>query len=178
MSEKKSPEIVDLTIDVTPQRPTRKRKSMYIDLTTPDSDPPSQGAPAGSAGDSHRLEVLYESRSTPVPPSRRQVQKQAAAHVDLAAADDSDSDLPSVHIPGKRSKNKAPVDPPLNIPSCSVCLDTVPELQANNVDLIVMTSCSHFFCKPCADASLKISKKCPRCRVAVRGKSPYKKLYF
>jgi len=180
MSRKRvpSPEVVDLTIDVTPQRPSRKRKSTYIDLTTPEpTETPLPAAIVEASADSGRIEVVYESRATPVPPARRPLQRRTA-HVDLAAADDSDSDLPDVHIPGKRSKPKSPERPILNIPKCSICLETVPELQANNVDLVITSTCSHFFCKPCIEASLKVSKQCPRCRVHIKGKVLYKKMFF
>ncbi|KPJ07597.1 putative RING finger protein C548.05c [Papilio machaon] len=58
------------------------------------------------------------------------------------------------------------------IGSCPICWE---ELGKNP---LVSTKCGHVFCLKCLERSLKVEKRCPNCRIILKGASAYHRLYL
>ncbi|XP_013176018.1 PREDICTED: uncharacterized RING finger protein C548.05c-like [Papilio xuthus] len=58
------------------------------------------------------------------------------------------------------------------IGSCPICWE---ELGKNP---LASTKCGHVFCLKCLEKSLKVEKRCPNCRIMLKGASAYHRLYL
>ncbi|XP_026758879.1 E3 ubiquitin-protein ligase RNF4-like [Galleria mellonella] len=61
---------------------------------------------------------------------------------------------------------------PKKFSACPICWD---ELGSNP---LASTKCGHVFCLKCLEQYLKIEKKCPTCRQALKGAKAYHPLYL
>ena len=48
----------------------------------------------------------------------------------------------------------------------------------NDGDKIIATLCGHVFCRKCIEQVMKTNKKCPTCRLYLRGPSAFHNIYI
>ncbi|XP_022644490.1 E3 ubiquitin-protein ligase RNF4-like isoform X2 [Varroa destructor] len=170
-------------IDLTAVTITSPPQPHMESVASTSSSSASNGIAAGSD-----VEVLYECRrTTPQPPTRMGRQQHVMRFsVDLAKHAQSrevevvtdDDDLANVQIPSKKQKSSQSKEDETASLFCPICLETYAKLQTQNVSAVVISACSHVFCRKCIEETLKTAKSCPKCRRALRGKTPFKALFF
>ena len=81
--------------------------------------------------------------------------------------------------PPPQTVGDAPLPPPSapdGVPSCGICMDTVPEIKRAR-KAMVSTNCGHMFCETCLKDAMRRQKLCPTCRKKLTAKN-YRPLFL